>query len=114
MVGVYAAVSVAHIMEDCFVGAQEGALILLPGDVDILLRGGVDLLGKISEATRDPKADLAKEFDETVKALVVELGAMLLPRSKTSGGPAEAAVTPVPGPMAVGRRIERRSPPPWE
>src|SRR4051794_18550227 len=100
VVGVDPAVSVAHVMEDCFVAAQKGALTLLPGDVDILLRG-VDLLGKISEATRDPKADLANEFDETVKSLVVELEAMLVPRGQPSGGPAEVAATPAPGPPTV-------------
>ena len=63
VVGVEPAVSVAHVMEDCFVEAQKGALTLSPADVDVLLRG-VDLLGKISEATRDPEADLASDFDE--------------------------------------------------
>jgi chemotaxis protein histidine kinase CheA len=100
VVGVDAAVSVAHVMEDCFVAAQKGALTLSPGDVDVLLRG-VDLLGKISEATRDPQADLANTFDKTVKSLVVELGAMLVPGDQPSGGPAEVAATPAPGPPAV-------------
>ena len=78
VVGVDPAVSVAHVMEDCFVAAQKGALTLSPADVDVLLRG-VDLLGKISAATRDPKADLANEFGGPVKSLVVELEAMLVP-----------------------------------
>src|SRR5690242_17879527 len=89
VVGVDPAVSVAHVMEDCFVAAQKGALALLPGDVDVLLRG-VDLLCRISEATRDPKADLDKDIDETVKSLVVELGAMLVP-GRPRGGPAGVA-----------------------
>lgn len=80
VVGVDPAVSVAHVMEDCFIAAQRGVLVLLPGDLDTLLRG-VDLLGKISEATRDPNIELASAFAEIVKALVVELGAMLVPRS---------------------------------
>jgi two-component system sensor histidine kinase and response regulator WspE len=96
VVGIDPAVSVAHVMEDCFVAAQKGALTLLPGDVDVLLRG-VDLLGKISEATRDPKADLANDFNETVKSFLVELEAMLVPRGK----PAEVVVRPVPSPPAV-------------
>src|SRR3954465_11793748 len=83
-VGVEPAVSVAHVMEDCFVAAQKGALTLLPGDVDVLLRG-VDLLGKISEATRDPRTDLDVEFDESVKKLVVELEAVLVPKEKSAG-----------------------------
>ena len=55
VVGVEPAVSVAHVMEDCFVAAQKKAIALSPGDVDVLLRG-VDLLGKISSAMRDPNA----------------------------------------------------------
>ena len=54
VVGVDPAVSVAHVMEDCFVAAQKGAITLSPADVDVLLRG-VDLLGKISEATQRPQ-----------------------------------------------------------
>ena len=77
VVGVDPAVSVAHVMEDCFVAAQKGALTLSPADVDVLLRG-VDLLGRISEATRDPKLDLANEFEGAVKSLVAELEAMLV------------------------------------
>src|SRR5271167_524612 len=47
VVGVELAVPVAHVMEDCFVAAQKGALRFTPADVDALLRG-VDLLGRIS------------------------------------------------------------------
>src|SRR5215468_10962955 len=57
VVGVDVAVTVAHAMEDCFVAAQKGAFTLSPGDVDVFLRG-VDLLAQISEATKDPQADL--------------------------------------------------------
>jgi two-component system sensor histidine kinase and response regulator WspE len=75
VVGVDPAVSVAHVMEDCFVDAQKGALALSPAVVDVLLRG-VDLLSKISEATRDDSLDLAVVFDDAVKTLVVELEAL--------------------------------------
>jgi len=76
VVGVDPAVSVAHVMEDCFVAAQKGVIAFTPGDVDILLRG-VDLLGKISAATRNPGADLAHEFDGPVRAMVAELQGVL-------------------------------------
>jgi len=72
VVGVDPAVRVAHVMEDCFVAAQKGAIRFSPGDVDVLLRG-VDLLDKISAATRDPNANLAREFGGLVEALVAEL-----------------------------------------
>jgi two-component system sensor histidine kinase and response regulator WspE len=100
VVGVDVAVSVAHAMEDCLVAAQKGALALSPGDVDVLLRG-VDLLGQISEATKDPQDDLATAFDQSVKSLVVELEAMLARGERPSGVPAEVAAAPVPGPPAI-------------
>ncbi len=52
------AVSVAHELEDVFVAAQTGALILLPQHIDILLRG-VDLLHRIAQ-TPDDKVALEK------------------------------------------------------
>src|SRR5262245_13492153 len=71
VVGVDPAVRVAHVMEDCFLAAQRGDIGFSPADVDVLLRG-VDLLGKISTALRDPDADLAHEFGDLVGAFVAE------------------------------------------
>ena len=48
IVGLDAAVRVAHAMEDGFVAAQKGKLVLRPEHVDILLRG-VDLLVQIAQ-----------------------------------------------------------------
>ncbi len=84
VVGVDPAVSVAHVMEDCFVEAQKGILSFSPGDIDILLRG-VDLLGRISAATRDPNANLARQFSGLVQAQVVELQAVLSGTGRKSG-----------------------------
>lgn len=89
VVGVEPAVRVAHVMEDCFVAAQKGALQLTPADVDVLLRG-VDLLSNISTATRDPEANLAQVFDGDVQRVVLEL------RQVLSGEAAKASVTTVP------------------
>jgi two-component system sensor histidine kinase and response regulator WspE len=47
IVGVDAGVSVAHVMEDCLVSAQEGRLYLLPEHIDALLQG-TDLLMRIA------------------------------------------------------------------
>jgi chemotaxis protein histidine kinase CheA len=88
VVGVDPAVSVAHVMEDCFVAAQKGVLSFSPGDIDVLLRG-VDLLGKISAATRDPKVDLAHDFSGPVQALVTELQSVLSGTGKAGKGSAE-------------------------
>lgn len=76
VVGVEPAVHVAHVMEDCFVAAQKGALQLTPADVDVLLRG-VDLLSNISTATRDPETNLSEIFDGDVQTVVLELRQVL-------------------------------------
>ncbi|MBV8487515.1 MAG: chemotaxis protein CheA, partial [Planctomycetaceae bacterium] len=54
IVGLDAAVHVAHAMEDCLVAAQKGHLRLQSGPIDALLRG-VDLLSQVS---RVPEAEL--------------------------------------------------------
>jgi two-component system sensor histidine kinase and response regulator WspE len=111
VVGVEPAVTVAHVMEDCFVAAQKGALALSPTDIDVLLRG-VDLLGKISEATKDSSLDLAIAFDGPVKSLVVELEAMLVPRGKSGGGRVEMGAPADVRPEVESSGSAAGSPPP--
>ncbi|VVN18679.1 hybrid sensor histidine kinase/response regulator [Pseudomonas fluorescens] len=55
IVGVDAGVSVAHVMEDCLVSAQEGRLLLRPGHIDALLQG-TDLLMRIATPGNNPQA----------------------------------------------------------
>jgi two-component system sensor histidine kinase and response regulator WspE len=110
VVRVEPAARVAHVMEDCFLEVQNGALALSPAGVDVLLRG-VDLLGKISEATRAPDEDLEGRFDEAVRSLVGEINAILADRGRPSRAPfgpeppppreAAAAVGPSPRPMTT-------------
>jgi len=52
IVGVDAGVSVAHVMEDCLVGAQERRLVLGAEHIDALLRG-TDLLTRIATPGHD-------------------------------------------------------------
>ena len=47
VVGLEVGVRVAHVMEDCFVAAQRGAITLRQAQIDVLLRG-VDLLNQIA------------------------------------------------------------------
>ena len=71
IVRVDAAVEVSHVMEDCFVAAQRGELQIKPSDFDLLLRS-VDLLGRISEATKDAEPqldDLSGEVHDCVAQL---------------------------------------------
>ncbi|MDQ3204203.1 MAG: chemotaxis protein CheA, partial [Pseudomonadota bacterium] len=53
IVGVEAGVSVAHVMEDCLVSAQEGRLYLRPEHIDALLQG-TDLLMRIATPNTAP------------------------------------------------------------
>ena len=69
------AVEVAHAMEDYFVAAQKGLLQLTPDDVDVMLRG-VDLLGRISAATKNPLTDW-RSFESSVQDVVAELKRVL-------------------------------------
>ena len=56
IIGLEAAVQVAHAMEDCFVAAQKGAVFLRGEAVDILLRS-VDLFSRIAQT---PETDVWK------------------------------------------------------
>lgn len=46
------AVQVSHVMEDCFVAAQRGEILLPPAAIDVLLKG-VDMLSQISTESRN-------------------------------------------------------------
>ena len=52
IVGVPDGVSLAHVMEDCFVGAQQGRVSVDAGMIDVLL-SGVDLILKIGQGSGD-------------------------------------------------------------
>jgi two-component system sensor histidine kinase and response regulator WspE len=54
IVGIDSGVSVAHVMEDCLVSAQEGRLLLRPEHIDALLQG-TDLLMRIATPTNAPQ-----------------------------------------------------------
>ena len=75
IVRVDAAVDVAHVMEDCFVAAQRGELVLESSGIDVLLKS-VDLLVRISEASKAPNVDWTV-FDATIKTTVEQLRCVL-------------------------------------
>ncbi|OOV98420.1 hybrid sensor histidine kinase/response regulator [Pseudomonas sp. MF4836] len=85
IVGVDAGVSVAHVMEDCLVSAQEGRLYLLPEHIDALLQG-TDFLMRIATPGS------ANVGPQDIEAYV-ELMARLL-------APATPGASPVPPPVA--------------
>ncbi|MHA6128776.1 response regulator [Pseudomonas fluorescens group sp. PF-1] len=88
IVGVDAGVSVAHVMEDCLVSAQEGRLLLRPEHIDALLQG-TDLLMRIATPNNAP-------LPEDIEAYVALMGGLLDPAAAA----AAAAAVPVSAPAA--------------
>ncbi|UHC80009.1 hybrid sensor histidine kinase/response regulator [Pseudomonas sp. NIBR-H-19] len=93
IVGVDSGVSVAHVMEDCLVSAQEGRLLLRPEHIDALLQG-TDLLMRIATPASAPQpAD--------IEAYVALMGQLLDP---------SAAPIPVTAPVMAELQLEAPSP----
>ncbi|HEX4083962.1 MAG TPA: hybrid sensor histidine kinase/response regulator [Chthoniobacteraceae bacterium] len=90
IVGVEAAVDVSHTMENCFVAAQAGALVLERPHVDVLLEG-VDLLAKIAES---PEAKFQ------VGEYVAKLNAVMDARPSAETPPSAPAPLHSPAPAA--------------
>jgi anti-anti-sigma factor len=76
IVGLSETVKLTHVLEDCFVAAQESRIRLTADSVDVLLRG-LDLLPRVARPEVDP-ADVP-----LVDALVVELQAVKEGKSPT-------------------------------
>ncbi|WP_327439850.1 hybrid sensor histidine kinase/response regulator [Pseudomonas donghuensis] len=94
IVGVDAGVSVAHVMEDCLVGAQEGRVLLRPEHIDALLQG-TDLLMRIATP-----GDVS--IDAAVQAFLVQMAALLDPGAAPPPAMAPPAVAlPEPEPLLV-------------
>jgi two-component system, chemotaxis family, sensor histidine kinase and response regulator WspE len=91
MVDLDAAVCVAHELEDVFVAAQEGALVLLPEHVDVLLRG-VDLLHRVAQAPDGYLANEKSEDPDWVQEFIRDLAKVRASASSKAG--AESAELP--------------------
>lgn len=75
LVDVPSAVEVAHVMEDCFVAAQAGRLILRAEHVDILLTG-VDMLSRIAKQSADQLEQQSTDEQHELQQLVAKLGSV--------------------------------------
>lgn len=84
IVGLDAGVAVAHAMEDCFVGAQQGRHILHRGRIDRLL-AGVDLLARLGQT---PETELPRWSDEPHK---VEVDAFVTALARVTDDAPQAA-----------------------
>jgi len=90
IIGLDSAVKVAHQMEDCFVAAQAGQIVLGVADVDVLLRG-VDMLTRISNLQEDEVGAWSDAQAEEINALVESIAAVLSGKSEN-----EASVDDAP------------------
>ena len=88
------AVKVAHVLEDCFVAAQKGELIIEPDAADVLL-GGVDMLNKIANVPEAEAVAWQTQHQPEVDALVRKLSVIRTGKA-ASGAPAVSKPAPEP------------------
>jgi two-component system sensor histidine kinase and response regulator WspE len=96
IVGLPVGVRVAHVLEDCFVAAQQGRIAVGPEAGDRLLQG-VELLMRIAKTTADEVEQWDGPLKSEVDACLAALGGVL------HEAPADAAVAPVVPP--AGRDV---------
>ena len=91
-----AAERLAHAMEDCFVAAQEGRVVLSSDHIEALLQG-VDMLTRIGQVGSTDAAPVA-DLDTALVAVVTAIAAITAPgatsRSPTSSTPPASATRP--------------------
>lgn len=98
IVGIDSGVSVAHVMEDCLVSAQEGRLLLRPEHIDALLQG-TDLLMRIATPANAPQAP-------DIEAYVALMGRLLDPSAPPAVAPPPMAELQMQAPPAAPAQIE--------
>jgi two-component system sensor histidine kinase and response regulator WspE len=86
------AVTLSHAMEDCLVAAQEGALTLEPGAIDVLLSAG-DLLAKVSALDESGVPAWVEEQTPAIDKLLSQLADV---RAGKSVAPPPSAASPAP------------------
>jgi two-component system sensor histidine kinase and response regulator WspE len=97
IVGLDAAVRVAHAMEDCLVAAQRGQMTLQSGPIDALLRG-VDLLAQVSRVPEGEQESWQQSHAEDVGQFVNNLAAL----QEKEPGPAPRVTPTTPPAVAEG------------
>ncbi|CAI8858116.1 hybrid sensor histidine kinase/response regulator [Pseudomonas serboccidentalis] len=93
IVGIDSGVSVAHVMEDCLVSAQEGRLLLRPEHIDALLQG-TDLLMRIATPANAPQAT-------DIEAYVALMGRLLDPSAPPAMAPPPMAELQMQAPAPI-------------
>jgi two-component system, chemotaxis family, sensor histidine kinase and response regulator WspE len=102
IVNLQAAVRVAHALEDCFVAAQHGRLILLQPQVDVLLQG-VDLLGHLAKGTEHSIARWETERAAEIDSFLSLLTKVIVPENKSSSKQPGTACSSQTEPSSTGQ-----------
>jgi two-component system sensor histidine kinase and response regulator WspE len=97
IVGLDAAVQLAHVMEDCFVAAQNQTITLLADQIDVLLRG-VDLLQSLSVSDTNLPHWLAQN-DAEIELIRSTIAAM--PAAPNSVSQVNSALVPQSSPLRL-------------
>ena len=88
------AVKVAHALEDCFVAAQKGKIVLAAKHMDVLLEG-IDFLARTGRLKESELETWKAEIENSTQNLVTRLAAFLQekqePVKKAEAGPVEVA-----------------------
>src|SRR6218665_1209248 len=114
IVGVDAGVSIAHVMEDCLVSAQEGRLRLTPDHIDALLKG-TDLLLRVAKPESGVTPAEISAFVEQMDIMsrggfIAMQESQVVSPAAPSFGPPEVAVPSVPEPVFVALEPEVPAP----
>jgi two-component system sensor histidine kinase and response regulator WspE len=99
IVGLAVGVSVAHAMEDCFVAAQGGRLMLGHTHIDLLL-GATDLLARIAHTLEADLDQWENEKKSDVDMCLTSLGGILTGDEAVQADDKLAAAPPAPAPPA--------------
>lgn len=101
MVNLGDAVRVAHAMEDCFVAAQQGAIVLQPDGVDALLKG-VDTLTQIAQPANQDHAAWQQANQALIDTLLAAFAAIKTGTAAPTlpAAAPQAPATPVTAPVA--------------
>lgn len=69
------AVQLAHVMEDCFVASQQGAIALSANEIDVLLQA-VDLLSSLAQVSETSLENWLSEHQAEIKNIVATISAI--------------------------------------
>ncbi|NEO87314.1 MAG: hybrid sensor histidine kinase/response regulator [Spirulina sp. SIO3F2] len=100
IVNVEPAVRLAHVMEDCFVAAQKGAVVLDSAAVDVLLRG-VDWWIELSHQTEPELPPWLAQQEAGLGELVGAIAALSTAATPASPPPTSPAEPQSPAPIAT-------------